>query len=464
MIALRRFALACALLAFSGCGFLDTDGVDGTPLGDGLSPYGAAEPIELCVDGARVMDTTRPPGLCHAEGHEAAACERDDECTLPESCVCGRCVVKLCEFSTECAEGTVCSGSPRRCQLRCEADEECGHLGVCENGTCVRACAAQTQCGVGELCLAARCRAIACGPTGPNCGPAEVCTHQFLSAEVSGPSVVPAGDGLALYAAVLTDGASERVLYRFVSRDGLAFFAEPSAPILTASASGVDLAQPSALATDEGFLLFYEVDGGAAIDLAIDPSGEGLSFESTRVGLTPSSAWENGRVGAPSAAWVEGQIVLLYEGGDGEGIGLTASADGAFTNAASPVIVPGDLEDPARFSDVTEVRAPFAYVSRAESGRRVLRIYLGAQGIARPASPGGTFDQSNLSIAAVGAYLDGPVESLDFTPHPANPVLGRVQNFRPQDESAPSLVHFAGKYWLYVDTPEGIYVARNPAD
>ena len=143
-----------------------------------------------------------------------------------------------------------------------------------------------------------------------------------------------------------------------------------------------------------------------AIDLAIDPSGEGLSFESTRVGLTPSSAWENGRVGAPSAAWVEGQIVLLYEGGDGEGIGLTASADGAFTNAASPVIVPGDLEDPARFSDVTEVRAPFAYVSRAESGRRVLRIYLGAQGIARPASPGGTFDQSNLSIAAVGAYLD----------------------------------------------------------
>jgi hypothetical protein len=455
--------LACAWLA--GCGFLGIDGFDGTPIDDGLAPFGPERAVMLCIEGAQVADTTRPPGLCRADDHVSAACDEDADCTAPEACVCGKCTAKLCEFSTECPEGTVCSGSPRRCLLRCTQDDECGFLGVCESGTCLRACAEQSQCAVGELCLAARCRAIACGPGGPNCGPGEVCTHQLLSAEASGPSAVLREGRVVLFVAIVESGTAESAIYRFVSDDGLQFFADPAAPVLTAGELGaVSVAAPSALVTGDGLLLFYEVDGGASIALATDPSGVGASFGASQVVLSPAETWEGGRVASPGAFELDGEVILAYEGGDGAGIGFANPSGSTYTNAATPSLTPSDLEDPERFSSVTEVRDPFPYVVTAESGRRVLRLYLGAMGIAQPAEPGGTFDESNLSIAAAGAEIDGPVGSLVLQRYSANPIYGRVQNFRPQDETAPSLVLHGERYLLYMDTPEGLRVAVNPVE
>jgi hypothetical protein len=455
--------LACALLV--ACGFLGLDDFDGTPVDDGLAPFGPDQAVTLCIEGAQISQTTRPPGLCRAEGHESSACDDDSDCAAPEACLCGKCTAKLCEFSTDCPDGTVCSGSPRRCLLRCAQDEECGFLGVCESGTCLRACAEQAQCAVGELCLAARCRAIACGPGGPNCGPGEVCTQQLLSAEASGPSALQSGGQVVLFAAVVEDGSAEGAIYRFVSDDGLEFVADPPEPVLVAGDIGAGtISAPSVLRTDAGLVIFYEVDGGASIARAIDPSGAGVTFGASQVVLTPTEAWETGRVASPGAIEIDGEIILAYEGGDGAGIGFASASGGTFANAPAPSLVPGDLEDPEHFSDVTEVHDPFPYVVTTESGRRVLRLYLGAMGIARPAVPGGTFDESNLSIAAAGAEIDAPIGSLTLERHPANPIYGRVQNFRPQDETAPTLVFHGDRYLLYIDTPIGIRVAANPVE
>jgi hypothetical protein len=455
--------LACAPLA--ACGFLGFDGFDGTPVADGLAPFGPDEAVTLCVEGARIAQTTRPPGLCRAEGHESAACETDAECVAPEACVCGKCTAKLCDFSSECPEGTVCSGSPRRCLLRCTEDEECGHLGVCESGTCLRACADQAECAVGELCLAARCRAIACGPSGPNCGPGEVCAHQLLAAEASGPSALSDDDGqVVLFVGLVEDGSVESAIYRFVSSDGVAFVAYPAEPVLLPADGAIAFTAPSAIRTETGLRLYYEVDGGDAIALAIDPSGAGASFGPGQTVLVPTEAWEGGRVGSPGAVEIDGEVLLTYEGGDGAGIGFALESGGAVANAQTPSLVPADLEDPVRFSDVTAVGDPFVYIFEGESGRRVLRLYVGAMGIAQPASPGGTFDEANLSIAVAGAMLDGSADTLVLEAHTANPIYGRVQNFSPQDETGPSLIWHGGSYLLYIDTPEGIRVAANPAD
>src|SRR5690606_36720229 len=133
--------------------------------------------------------------------------------------------------------------------------------------------------------------------------------------------------------------------------------------------------------------------------------------------------------------------LLSYEGGEGAGIGFSIASGGAFANAGSPTLLPADLEDPERFADVTEVRDPLLYVAESESGRRVLRLYVAALGVALPASTGGTFDTPNFSIAVAGTVLDGALDGLVLEPHAAIPVYGRIQNFRPQEESGPSLVH-----------------------
>src|SRR5690606_5274517 len=65
---LLRWTLTMACASLLGCGFLGADGEDGTPVADGLAPFGPDEPVVLCVDGARIAETTSPPGLCRAEG------------------------------------------------------------------------------------------------------------------------------------------------------------------------------------------------------------------------------------------------------------------------------------------------------------------------------------------------------------------------------------------------------------
>src|SRR5690606_27999177 len=226
---------------------------------------------------------------------------------------------------------------------------------------------------------------------------------------------------LVLFASITAAGSAEASIFRFVSADGIEFIADPPGPVLSPAASGaLRFDAPSVVRTDEGLRIFYEVDDGTAIETALDTSGAGTSFGAATVALAPASAWEGTRVGSPGAVLVDGQVVLAYEGGDGEGIGLTVFTGGATTNAGSPALVPVDLEDPERFSDVSEVRDPFLYVAESESGRRILRLYVAAMGIARPANTGGTFDQPNYSIAAAGDVLDGPIDTLVLEAHSAN--------------------------------------------
>lgn len=464
MVHPRLNALFFALL-FSGCGLIGLYELDGDPVSDGIAPYTAGEPIKLCIGSHLLIDTSTPPGLCEAEGREGGGCEFDRDCPSPESCVCGRCVVQFCASSSDCPEDAICAGSPRRCQARCEFDEECGEYGICEANACIFACLENEHCPNGELCLAGRCRAIACGPSGSNCGPGERCVDQVYRGRAQHPAALSHEDGdeVSLFLEVhpLDEGISH--IFRFTSPDGVHFDAEPAAPLDILPEGATSVSSPSAIYADDGSLeLYYEIDDGAAIARAVDPVGLGVDFaEIEGTLLTPGEfGLGEGAIRAPSATLAFGRRILAYE--TRSGIGIAVERDGRFEAATEPVLTAGDIEDPESFTRVRSLRQPELVLDKGAGGRLILRLYFTANGIAQAVNPGGKFDVRNDSIALAGAVLEEDLAAFDFQPHPRNPVFARIQNFSPIDEGAPGITPWDGGYLLYFDSGNGVFVARNP--
>ncbi len=95
-----------------------------------------------------------PDGSC-------GACQSDDECSSPQRCTAGRCLVPECAESTECANGQVCEAS--LC-VNCQRRDQCAFGEVCSgDGRCVLAistaadlgetCAENTACSPGLDCI-----------------------------------------------------------------------------------------------------------------------------------------------------------------------------------------------------------------------------------------------------------------------------------------------------------------------
>lgn len=460
----RLIALFLALL-FTGCGLIGLDELDGDPISDGIAPFTAGEPVSLCVGSSILRNMDGPPGLCESEEREGKACELDEECDSPESCVCGRCAVRFCTSSSECREDAICAGTPRRCQARCEANEDCGEHGLCEAGACVFACIDHEHCPSGELCLAGRCRAIACGPTGPNCGPGERCVDQIFRGQSLHPSALTdeESEEITLFLEVHPLGASASEIFRFRGSDGVHFSADPPRALSIVPDGATSVSSPSAIYAEDGSLeLYYEVDDGASIARAIDPEGLGVEFaEIDGAILTPAEfAFGEGAIRAPAAAIAHGHRIVAYE--TASGIGLAIERDGRFTSQDEPVLTASDVEDPESFTSVADLRQPELYVDEGAGGRLLLRLYFTARGIAQAVNPGGEFDVENDSIAVAGAALDESLEEIIFLPHPRNPVFARILNFSPIDEGAPGLTPWDGGYLLYFDSADGVFVARNP--
>lgn len=452
-------------LIFGGCGLIGLDELDGDPISDGIAPFTAGEAVELCIDSRLLIDTESPPGLCEAESREGAACEVDEECDSPESCVCGRCAVRLCTSTADCREGSICAGTPRRCQARCDADEDCGEFGLCEAGACVFACIDHGHCPSGELCLAGRCRAISCGPSGPNCGPGERCVDQIYRARSLHPAALrnENEEEITLFLEVRPYGGGPSEIFRFTGADGVHFTAAPPRALSIVPSGASAVSSPSAIYTGDGSVeLYYEVDGGASIARAIDRSGEGEEFAVADGALLRPADYGFGgsTIRAPSIAMVFGRRIIAYE--TDSGLGLAIERDGSFVGMDAPVLSAADVEDPANFTNVSDLRQPELYVDEGAGGRRILRLYFTANGVAQPVNLGGQFDVPNDSIALAGAVLDEALDAFSFTTHFRNPIFARILNFSPIDEGAPSLTPWAGGYLLYFDGAGGVFVARNP--
>lgn len=445
-------------VAVPGCGFCETPLQTGRRLDDGISPYVERAPVEVCVARARLADAPSvvAAGVCNASGRAPRTCATASDCGAREGCVCGRCTVQVCRFSSECAAGLQCVGTPRRCANRCSSDTDCPAGEICGDGACTEACAADDACAHGERCLAGRCAALVCGP-GSGCAPDEECDSQVVDGRVRAPGVLAVGERTVLYAELL-DQDDVGTILRAESSDGIHFAADPEVPVVTATAPALSVRAPSPLVdADGGVTLFFALDDGRAIASAT--SSDGKTFSDAETVLVPRDAWEAGRVAAPAAVRDGDAVLLFYEGGVRAGVGLAVSRGGrAFERVgAEPVLSPTQLEVPASWAPVSGVGAPWPLVVESALGARTIRLFVSGDGVVLPPSSSGDgglpLADPSLGIAIAPAGFSGvPI----FEPSPSGPVLARVRSFEQLLEDDPSIIHTPTQWRAYfTSSPRG---------
>lgn len=464
-----RLGLIASLLLTTACGLAPQPDSDGTRVRDGVAPYSDQGSLQFCVGTQRLLPSVEREGLCRADAQVPVACDADEDCNSPESCVCGQCMVQFCEATSDCREGLVCAGRPKRCIPRCASDDECGPYGVCNGGACETACWEQADCPTGELCLVGRCAAVGCGPDGPNCFEGETCLVQAGVGAVSGVSAMAASevsdtqpDARIVAFAELRTPAVASAIVRFESVDGRRFVATPGQGVLPPVGAS-RLTNPAVLRTPEGLYLFAEVDDGASIVRALDVSGAGTLPGSFETLVTPSG-WAS-EVHAPSAAYVNGRVVFAVAGAAGEGIAVGYLDGSTFGLGASATLTPASFENPERFVGVTTLGAPDLRIERSAGGRDVLRLYADAFGTALPvgtANGENSLDVPTSSVVYAAAVIPDEGDALPFVIADDNPTFGRVQNFAPLEEYDPSVVQLGHTYLIYFADDVGPRVAQNP--
>lgn len=452
-------AIAALCLVLSACGFCDQPLETGVRSDDGIAPWRQAGRVEICVGPARMVAPAALPddsGVCLADTAAQPSCARDAECGDREACICGRCSVQLCRFSTECPAGLSCAGTPRRCVVRCTTDDDCPLPLVCDGQACTGGCAGDADCASGERCLAGRCGVLPCGAGGPSCGAGETCAAQQVPGAVAAPSAIAGGRGTVLYLELADAGGGASIL-RADSRDGIGFVATPSTPVITPPSGSTRAGAPSALARDGGVEVFFSADdasGGAAIARA--RSSDGIAFETPEVVLMPAAAWEMGRVSSPHALAIGSDVLLFYEGGEGAGIGVARSAGGGpfeRITVDAPLVSPADVETSERWSEVAAVGAPGAIYVETPLGQPRVRLYFTGRGVeaAAGSGPDGGSPPANDSIGLL--FLD--VSGADPQPWPWNPVVFRIRALASLEEREPTVIVVENEWRLYFDDAEG---------
>ena len=413
---MSRFALTLGLAVMFVAGCAEPGaGLDPFP-GDGISAYGPAAAVDVCIGSAHAI----PGGaasLCMAAGTAALACDADSACDAPERCLCGRCIVRACDTGSVCPSGEACRGG--RCTRSCTTDPDCDPGEACSGGGCTHACDADTDCHRGEICgFLGTCEATPCGPA-VACGAGQTCEPVAIDGDVREPSVVTLGDTDVFFFELRSAEGSS--IYRATARDPLHFKADPPTPVLVADAPGTRVGAPSAVARGgegEGSAvdLFVSLEGGASIGLATSGDG-GRTFKWVGTTLlTPSEPWEKGAVGSPGAFERDGTTFVFYEGGAGAGIGLAKLQGDVLERVSSaPVMRPSDLEDATFWRSVKALGTPFAQVEGS-----AIRVFVTANGIEAgtavteagpvPAQPNdsiGIF--ATLDLATFDRYPTGPV-------------------------------------------------------
>jgi len=416
----------------------------------------AMSAVCLAAFTAAVAPSLSAAGVCNASTRAPRSCVAAADCGAREGCVCGRCTVQVCRFSSECAPGLQCVGTPRRCANRCAADTDCPAREICAEGACTIACTADDACAHGERCLSGRCVALACGPSS-GCAPDEACDLQVEAGRVRAPGALLAGDRTILYAERL-DQDDVGTILRAEASDGLHFSAAPEAPVITAPAPALSVRAPSPLVdAGGGVTLFFALDDGVAIARAT--SSDGRAFSAPETVLTPRDAWEAGRVTSPAAVRDGDAVLLFYEGGARAGIGLAISRGGAAFErvATGPVLAPSELEVAQGWSPVTGVGAPFPLVVESALGARTFRLFLSGDGVVLPQGSaddaGVPVPEPSLGIAIAPAGTTGAPA---FVPSHAGPVLARVRSFEQLVEDDPSVLRVGPEWRIYfTSSPRG---------
>ncbi len=439
------------LLGLGACGLAPAPSPTPAFPGDGVSGFGEASPIELCLGTAHVVSPDAATGagsVCIGAGEAAAPCAGDAACSGIERCICGRCIVEGCAGGGTCSDGQVCAG--QRCTTSCTADGDCAAGETCDAGGCARPCSSSDQCHHGERCdaLGNVCVTKLCSAAQP-CAPGDTCEAEAVTGYLHEPELLTvAGADLAYVELRDGDPGGLSSIYRARIESGGRWTADPVDPVLAAS-MGQSVGAPSTLVDGDTVQMFYALGDGQAIARAVSTDG-GITFTPDAAPvLVPAAAWEQGFVGSPAVVRFQGATLLFYEGGPRAGVGLARLGDGGAVRVGSgPVVTPASATDPILWRDVTQVGAPYALVAGD-----ALRVYFTGRGVEGSDAVSGTTAipaDPNDSIGMV-ASLDGST----FDPYPTGPVLARVTNLRTylgEREAAVQLLAGGGAAITFVST------------
>ena len=412
---------AAWMLLVASCGLASGEGERAPFPADGVGAFGDASPVEVCRGTARIVAPALATGataLCVPEGQTARECTSDDTCEGIERCICGRCIVAPCQGAGSCEGQEVCRG--RRCTRACGADGDCAAGERCVSGGCARSCGSNGDCHHGESCdaLDEVCTASLCGG-GASCGGDRACIAVAEVAELGEPALL--GDEPIVFVEVARGG--ETSLLRAHIEAPLRWRVDPEAPVLVLPGEA-HVGAPSVLRRGARIELYAEVGDPARIVRAIS-TDEGQSFVVDQdPALAAAEPWEEGAVGSPSVFDFEGRTYLLYEGGDGRGIGLAEVTEQGATRASpNPVLAPADLEDPIFWRGVTQVGSPHAFV-----GGGAVRMTFTARGIEgrAAAGPDGALPPDPNDSIGLAATTDLQTFSL----YPVGPMYTRLVNLR----------------------------------
>ncbi|QQR90660.1 MAG: hypothetical protein IPJ88_02655 [Myxococcales bacterium] len=461
----KQTQVACFMVFIANCGISADASQQAPSLGSGIAPYEESDRVELCLEGAAlqgpVTSSDIPLGLCVLQSQRAQSCTEDTECSGREACVCGRCVLELCEFSSECAQGSVCVGSPSRCAPRCFDESDCPASHLCEQGACIPSCGDESDCAFGELCLVGQCVALGCGHGPGICSSSERCDLQRSFGTLSKASVKEANDQLLLYA-VLSDAQQNTVLVRGIAMHATRFDLEAT--------EGLDsqvFASDSGLAfnfSDSQVEIYYAKAGEHA--LFQNQSSDGLLFSEEQIVLEPYTPWQGSRLLSPAVLRVNQETWLFYLSEDKHYLGLAR-----FDNAGSVV----RIEDPVLsiellrqsqetgqlWRELSSMQDPYAVHFSNAFGRDEVRLFFSAQGGERQGDGPDAFSQNNDSIGVALWSLQNDVTGIQFTPFAYNPVLARRGNLKELPELSPSVVYFQKQWLMYFSDGSIFRVAKN---
>lgn len=421
MVKTRLLLLAIALPC---CGLLPSSETLAPFPSDGVTGFGDAEPIEVCLGTARVIAPDASSGagaVCVPEGASGKACTSDDACSGIERCICGRCIVEACQGGNACGEGRVCRD--RRCTKACTTAADCGDGEVCSAGGCARTCGGDGDCHFGERCdaLDNTCVAKLCSDAIP-CGPGRRCEAESVAGELHEPEIVSVGGEDVAYVELRPFGGAPSAIYRARVDSPTRWTAEPAEPIVAADMESVG--GPSALVDGRRVELYFALGEGAEIARAVSTDGGKSFVRDADPVLTAQDGWEQGWIGSPAVVRFEGATYLFYEGGPRAGIGL-ARLDGSKATRVSnePIVTPERVNHPVLWHDVTEVGAPYAVVAGD-----ALRVYFTGRGV--EGSDAIVADASVPADANDSIGMAASVDAKDFVLYPSGPVVARVTNLR----------------------------------
>ncbi len=418
---MNRLPVGLSLLSLAACGLSETNEAQSPFPSDGVGAFQSASPIEVCLDTARIVAPALATGagaICVPSEQTPRVCSSKDDCSGLEKCICGRCIVEPCLGGAACAPGEVCRG--KRCTRGCGTDDECATNERCISGGCARNCSNDGDCHYGERCdsLDDVCVVSVCG-SGGTCGAGSTCEAVAEVAILGEPAFL--GDEPIAF--VQLDRASERSIYRAEIISAQSWRVKPVSIILSAGPESIvgapsvvrrdnQLDMIAAIGKPSRIVLARSVDDGQTFDVVADPL------------LEAADPWENGSVGSPSVFDFQGSTFLLYEGGQGAGIGLAkVLTNHAHRTQPNPILFPASVMDPVFWRDITNVGRPQAVV--VGDSVRILFTARGIEGFSAMTSAGNAAAEPNDSIG-----LATTIDLQSFALFPTGPVYTRLVNLR----------------------------------